>query len=326
MRFTFISVLALSVLVAACNPGEKRVTEGNDGRIPIRLDRSSEDMLVRYYFGAYLTPAANPVAAGLVQQVGGVWYLNRPSGVQGALPVLDSLFTAHRESEISWEILEGFLIDTWYDAREFPRSVEELSDVTGEFRQDSLWFRLDVTGSMSPFERHIHVPVSAVMEALESGAESNQMLYPVGTWFIADHIENGRVVETTAMVKRADSLWDYVAYNAAGALTSEIRKHDGTMIVPTQCLGCHTGNRGFEPERSFPAEATPGPGGPRRVHVGDLFRDPVVTAALAEHMKRADTILGLYATVFLSGIRSRAIQGEASPEQRALLDRYGLSP
>lgn len=322
MSFKRLFPLFLMLLVG-CSPDDVR-DDGN--RIRIHLDRSGEDALVRYYFGSYLNPTTDPVTAGLVEQVDGTWYLNSPLGVKGAAPALDSLFTSVGTGVLTWEVLSEFVANTWYEARSLPPSLPHLTEQVGSFREDSSWFRLTVTGSMSPYERRIHVPLEALMKALESGSASEDVLYPTGTWFIADHYDDGIVVETTAMVKRADSLWDYVAYDRAGQLANRIRKHDGDMQVPTQCLGCHNGNRAFEPERSFPAEAAPGPAGPRRIFVDDVYRDPVVTAALSEHMRRADTILGLYATVFLSGIRSHAVQGRASPEERALLDRYGLLP
>ncbi len=313
------------LLLAGCNPAAEEGGSGSN-RIPIRLDRSGEEALIRYYFGSYLDPESNPIEAGLVTKEEGTWYLNRPATVPQAMMSMDSLFLSIGTGALTWDILSAFVNDTWYDARGLPASTDALVELVGPFRDHPSWFRLDVSGSMSPWERRIHVPLDALMQALESGTEPAGVLYPVGTWFIADHYDQDRLVETTAMVKRADSLWDYVGYDEQGQLVDRIRKHDGTMQVPTQCLGCHNGNRAFEPERSFPAEASAGPAGERRIYVGADFRDPVVASVLSEHMKRADTILGLYATVFLSGIRSRAIRSEASPEERALLEKYGVSP
>ncbi|MEQ9103685.1 MAG: hypothetical protein RIE53_03210 [Rhodothermales bacterium] len=313
------------VLLAGCNPAAEDDGSGSS-RIPIRLDRSGEDALIHYYFGSYLDPVSNPVAAGLVTNEDGAWYLNRPASVPQAMASMDSLYLSVGTGALTWDILSTFVRQTWYEARGLPRTTADLMESVGSFRDDPAWFRLDVSGSMSPWERRIHVPMDALLHALESGAEPEGLRYPVGTWFIADHYDQDRLVETTAMVKRADSLWDYAGYDASGRLVDRIRKHDGTMDVPTQCLGCHNGNRAFEPERSFPAEASPGPAGERRIYVGADFRDPVVASILSEHMKRADTILGVYATVFLSGIRSRAIRGEASPEERVLLEKYGVSP
>lgn len=324
MSYNAPMLAMLLVLTGCMSEGDPSGSES--ARLPIRLDRSGEEALIRYYFGAYLDPVTDPLSAGLVTKQSGEWYLNRPATVDGAEPVLDSLFQATGSGHLSWDALSDFVAETWYDVRGFPVTTRELMDSVGSFRDNPSWFRLDVSGSMSPFERHIHVPMDALLRAVEAGTTPEGLRYPVGTWFIADHYDEDRLVETTAMVKRADSLWDYVGYDASGRLTPLIRKHEGSMQVPTQCLGCHNGNRAFEPERSFPSDASPGPAGERRVHVGEDFRDPVVASTLEEHMKRADTILGLYATVFLSGIRSRAIRGEADPDERALLERYGLLP
>ncbi len=52
-----------------------------------------------------------------------------------------------------------------------------------------------------------------------------------------EHRDQGEIVETTVMQKRADGL-GFWAYDASGQLLDRIRKEPRDMLIPTRCTGC----------------------------------------------------------------------------------------
>jgi hypothetical protein len=142
---------------------------------------------------------------------------------------------------------------------------------------------------------------------------------------VGEHYEGEALVETTVMRKRADGYWDYFAYDASGGLASQTTTPPRALDVPTQCVGCHFGEKLFEPERSFPAEAPPGPHGPRGIYVDDALRDAEVVAFFDEHSKRSDHVLGLYGTLFIAQLRAQEAAGSLPAADAALLDDLGLA-
>lgn len=163
----------------------------------------------------------------------------------------------------------------------------------------------EVSGSMTRFRRRMHIARNAVREALERRLVDGQpMTYSPGTVVIGEHLDEGQIPETTAMIRRDDGFWTFVAYDADGNLTRSIEGDPDPLHVPADCFGCHYGTRPYEPERSFPAEARPGPYGPRAVHVGPELRRADVTTLLNEHARRDDGLLGLYGTLYLSALKS----------------------
>jgi hypothetical protein len=89
--------------------------------------------------------------------------------------------------------------------------------------------------------------------------------------------------------------------------------------VPTKCVGCHFGTRLFEPEKSFPVAARPGPDGPRGITVQNALPTPSMVGQLDEHRKRSDQILGLYGTLLLNRLTIMGASSELSEDQAAVL-------
>jgi hypothetical protein len=141
---------------------------------------------------------------------------------------------------------------------------------------------------------------------------------------VGEHLEDGAVVETTAMIRRADGWWDFAAYDAGGEPIGEIHGDRGGLAVPTRCFGCHYGDRAFEPEASFPAPAADGPHGPRFVDVPVAWVDPAVVSRLDEHRRRSDGLLGLYATVLVGRWRAEAEAGRLQAEKMRLVEALGF--
>ena len=298
------AALVAALIVAGCAAPE-------DGDRPsglqIDLDRKGERVLLEFYLGGYVPGrASDPFATGLVVESGGDYFIPDSvlaSEVGANLAPLETV--AGEERIVGWDGFERFILDTWPDVRGAPETVQTARQRYGDWSDETSWFTMEVTGSMSPYRRRIAVPRSALRHALDGmGTLDDPVIYPIGTVFVGEHVVDARVVETTFMVKREDGLWDYFAYGADGRWTETIENEPNDLNVPTQCVGCHFGSRQFEPERSFPAEARPGPSGPRLVHVEPGLRTTGIAERIQEHLRRSDTILGLYATLYLSRLRA----------------------
>ena len=313
-------------LFAGCSPAADTSMESSGIRFD--LDKEDEERLLLFYLGSYVdSPVMDPVGTGLLEKREKTWYLLDPSQLQGVDSLVIELYSESiLTGTISWSSFESFISRTYYEAREAPHSVAEIRESVGDWADSEAWFSVELSGSMTSYRRKIFVPKSNLQAAVQRlQSASDEILYDVGTLFIGEHYDQGLKVETTAMVKRSDGFWDYFAYDGSGNLTSELYKEPDNMIVPIQCTGCHFGDRLFEPERSFPALARPGPNGAREVYVEESWKNPNIVSELREHGRRSDTILGLYATLYLSNLKARGFEHDLSPEEDAVLLRLGFS-
>jgi hypothetical protein len=320
----WIALIVLAGWVMSCGG----TGEGSNPDVPaegVRIESESPraDQLLAFYFGSYLGPdGRDPVEAGLLEKREKSWFLRNPQSVSEAHPALSGLYDQFLAS--GWlpaDSLEAFVEDTYYAARSFPLTLDLLMERAGPWSEPA-WFAVEVEGSMVALPRRTWVRRDAIQAALDGmESPSDPIRYPEGTLFVGEHLDQGRVVETSVMQKRADGFWDYWAYDTTGRLVDRVRKEPRDLIVPTRCTGCHYGDRAFEPERSFPAEARPGPAGPRTIHVPSSWRNPEIVTLLDEHMRRSDTVLGLYATLYLA--EAAAGQGDAAAE--AVLSRFGIT-
>jgi len=286
---------------------------GGPNRIEVQLERSNPEPLLRYYFGVYAAPeTADPFEAGLLVNEGDRYWLNTQDS-----PHAEALTAAAgADGVLTWDELKTFVGATYYDARRLPPTLDALYATLPA--DSSAWFAVDVKGVMTVAQRRIQVPEASLRYALENyQANNQQLLYPIGTAFVATHTLDGEVVETTLMQKRADGLWDFATYDANGLLAPSTTTEPKALSTPTQCVGCHVGNRAFEPEKSFPEPARDGPHGPRGIFVPDAWRDPALVAYFDEHRKRSDTVLGIYNTLFVAKLR-------ASGQDADLLAAVGL--
>jgi len=235
-----------------------------------------------------------------------------------------SLINAASDGVLTWEELSPFFQKTYYARRNAPVSLALLKSESDFPAGDSL-FVLSVTGVMTTTTRNVAIARSSIRNALMSyRASGDRLLYPKGTVIIASHSLDDTDLEFTAMRKREDDFWDYFVYDADGLLTDSTQTDPKHLNAPTQCVGCHLGTRLFEPERSFPAAARPGPDGPRGVHVDPVLRIGSAVRYLDEHRKRSDGILGLYGTIFVSELLVSRREGTLSDVDAALLDTLGL--
>ncbi len=291
-------------------------------RVPVDLDKSNEERLLRYYLGGYVSAeGGDPVEAGLMMVDGGL-ALN-PQHLDPAFRT--ALTDADGNGTIGWEEFVEFVEATYADARLFPHTLAELKSTVQWSDDDSVWFTLDVDGVVTVARRRIYVPLEAIRTALAGYSDAGErIVYAPGTVIVAEHLDDERVLETTVKRRRSDGFWDFAIYDASGRRALRTSTGPRELRAPVQCVGCHLGRRAFDPEKSFPAEAPDGPYGPRALYVSDDLRNAEVTAYFDEHAKRSDGLLGLYATLYTARLVADREEGILSEENRTLLESFGL--
>lgn len=323
-RFFLVAGLTVGLLngMACGGTGDSPPNEHDSG-VRIVLEGADDRRLLSFYIGGMVSDEGqDPFEAGFVEERSGRFYLILER-ISARLPELgSSLVSAAEDGAIDWAELEPIIQAHYYDYRPIPRSIADLRTLKGDWRASGEWFSFEVNGVMSSSIRRIHVPKDALISALSSYRESgDRIMYNAGTTFISEHVEGDRVLEVSALTKRNDGYWDFYAYDESGEQTTRIRRDPTDLTVPTRCVGCHFGNRLFEPERSFPAESRPGPNGPRKMYVSEELKNADVVRMLDEHRKRSDTILGLYGTLFISQLKATS---DLSSDLKDLLDRAGF--
>ena len=319
--FLFI-VVAFGIMQPLTGCGSGPIDIATAGRVPVDLDKSNEERLLRYYLGGYVSPeGGDPIEAGLMIVDGGL-ALNP----QQLDPVFRAALTdADGDGTIGWDEFVEFVEATYADARLFPPTLAELRSDVQWSNDDSVWFTVDVDGVVTEARRRIYVPLETIRTALDGYSNAGeQIVYAPGTVIIAEHLDDERVLETTIKRRRNDGFWDFAIYNANGRRASHTSTGPRELRAPVQCVGCHLGRRAFDPEKSFPAEAPDGPYGPRALYVSDELRNAEVTAYFDEHAKRSDGVLGLYATLYTAQLVADRRAGSLSEEDRTLLESLGF--
>ncbi len=319
-RGPFISLLALFFLAILVLSGCAAEPDG------LRLDtgKRNPERMLRYYFGSYLSPdGGDAVESGLLAGEGRDFTLDPDALPERWRSALDAA-NANGDGTLDWDELSAFFEATYAAARDLPPTLDAFRTAQ-PYTADSAWFTVEIDGVMTQARRHIFVPIAAIRSALTSyRANGDALIYPVGTALIGEHWLDGARAETTVMQKRPDGFWDFWVYDADGNLAKATSTPPRALRSPVQCVGCHFGNKLFEPEKSFPAEAPPGPYGPRAIHVGPEMQNAEVVAFFDEHAKRSDTALGVYNTLFVSKLLTDRAAGRLAPADAALLDTLGL--
>ena len=313
-----ISALCLALAACAGGPVDPATAEA----VPLRLDRDDPGRLLGSVLGAYAGPdGGDPFDAGIVSRDGAEITLHPqklPADARAALR------DANGDGAIDWDELAPMLEATYTAARGLPATLDALRQQADFSAGEPEWFVVEVDGVMTAARRRISVPTAALRRAMGAFAESGEIAYPAGTWIVGEHLVDGAVVETTAKRRRADGFWDFAVYGPDGALAPATQTEPRPLRVPTQCTGCHLGRKLFEPEKSFPAEASDGPFGPRAIHVPHDWRSASATALFEEHARRPDGVLGLYATLYAGRLLEARQSGTLSPDDAALLEALGL--
>ena len=305
-------LVALGVVCVGCAPP----SDDSDMAI-LRFESRQPERMAAFFLGAYGTPLE--VASALSSE--GPLAL-RLDSLSLFAPKLASAARLRVENGVLTR--EGFasaIAETYRASADVPATRDQLWDLVGERPESGSidWLTYEVSGSMTRFRRRIHLRRKAVQEALGQFARGGELSYSNGTVVVGEHLDGGVVRETTAMIRREDGYWSFVAFDESGAPMDSIDGTPDRLGVPGDCFGCHYGTRQFEPERSFPGQARPGPAGPRSVHVPDSFRDAAVVQVLQEHARRSDGLLGLPATLYVAGLK----RGEpADSLDRAILEAF----
>ncbi|MGB3543896.1 hypothetical protein [Rubrivirga sp.] len=314
----FFLFAALVAAGCATGPADPATSDS----IPLDLDRDRPERLLGSVLGAYVGPdGGDPFEAGLVSGDGSDLALH-PQKLDD--DVRAALEDVNGDGTIDWDELAVMLEATYYGARTLPQTVEELQSAADYRAGEPEWFSVEVDGVMSAARRRISVPLASLRSAIEGFPERDELIYPAGTWIVGEHIEDDEVVETTAKYRRSDGYWDFVVYGPDGALAPSTQTEPRALRVPTQCTGCHLGQRLFDPEKSFPADASDGPFGPRAIYVPDSWKSAQATDLFREHASRDDGVLGLYATLYAGRLMAQRAAGDLDDDDARLLDALGL--
>jgi hypothetical protein len=317
-------VAALAVGLAAPAAGtlpgcaEESVDVRAAQRVEVDLDRRNAERVVRYYLGGFAgADGGDPVARGLLTVDDGTLWLHPqalPAPARAAL-------RDDGDGVIDKDEFAAWAGATYRTARALPASLEELRGNARWAESDTAWFTVSIEGSsMTRARRRLFVRVDALRSAIRAFAAGDGLTYPAGTLMVGEHLVDGAVVETTVKRRRGDGFWDFMVFDAAGRLADRTATEPRALRAPAQCTGCHLGSRLFEPDRSFPAPARPGPRGPRSIDVPDAWRDAAVAATFREHAARTDHVLGPYATIYVGRLRAERAAGRllAPADERIL--------
>ncbi len=303
-----IRIVMLLVLSTGCNVNHQ---------VEILLSGENAENILQFYFGSYMQE--DPFNAGVLEKKRDRFFLDL-----SLLREFDSELSTALEARVSRNTLDPDSLQTvieatYYEARNLPGNLTEF---------ESRWpihapKTFEVHGAVTHYLRRIALSEKALQDAIFNYDQNNSKLYyEVGTVLKAEHISNDSVKETTAMIKRPDGFWDFATYDSAGTLTLKTRPHPRALATPTQCVGCHFGNKSFEPERSWPLDAPPVPEGIRKWYTGSA--DQEVADYFREHDRRSDFVLGLYATTYISDLRVQRSSSTLDSTSIRLLNELGL--
>lgn len=301
-------IVVLVLLMAACSSAEQ---------LEVTLEGESAQRLLRFYFGSYTSE--DPFEAGLLEKRGDRFYVDLSVLREYGPELARELKAKASGGVVSPDSLRTAVQMTYYHARNLP---EKLSEFNERWVTDNA-ITFEVHGPVTNYLRRITLSESALQSAIWNYYQNGEKIrYAVGTAVKAEHLRGTRVVETTAMVRRSNGFWDFVTYDSTGTLASHTLPNDRALATPTQCAGCHFGKKGFEPEQSWPLEPAKAPGDIRKWYTGP--RDIEVAEFFSEHLRRSDTLLGLYATTYVSNLRARRGAGTLDSSAIALLNHLGL--
>ncbi|MEM1041715.1 MAG: hypothetical protein AAGI91_03715 [Bacteroidota bacterium] len=297
---------------------------GGENGLLLDLDKRNPERLLRFYLGSYLGPdGGDAFEAGLLSGDGD--FRLHPERLDARWRAALDSANADGDAAIDWDEFIDFVDRTYAAARGLPPTLGAFRTSAPYAGGDPAWFTVEIDGVMTNARRHIFVPMASLRAALEGYRQNDdRLIYPVGTTLVGEHRVDGALAETTVKLRRADGFWDFFVYGADGRLAAATATEPRPLQSPTQCTGCHFGQKQFEPERSFPAAAPDGPFGPRGIRVGEAMRNASVVPFFNEHAKRSDSVLGIYGTLFVSGLLADRTAGRLAPEDAALLETLGL--
>lgn len=278
----------------------------------VRVDAELSEPALAFLFGSYAGPGGgDPFEAGLLRRAGAHVYADETR--------LPGTLDADADGRASRDEVRAWVQATYATARDLPPTLDAL-DPERAYRDG---FCTSGRGVMTQHARRVCVPHEALRYALRAFADDGRVRYPEGTLLVGEHWDvaggDSVLVETTVKQRRADGFWDFAVYDADGTRAAATVAAPRALAAPSQCVGCHLGQRAFEPEKSFPAAAPDGAHGPQSLDVPAEWRDADLVARFDEHRRRDDRVLGLYATFYAAHLRTLRSQGTIEPDDLRLL-------
>ncbi len=306
--YRLLFLLFLIVAATGCTSSE---TSG------VRVDSDVRGQALAFLFGSYTgAEVADPFESGLLTRDGSAVYVDADQ--------LPGTLDADGDGDATRDEIRAWVQATYAQARNLPPTMDAL-DPDRSYRDG---FCTEGRGVMTQHARRVCVPEPALRSALRAFADSGRVVYPVGTLLVGEHWDttggDSLLVETTVKLRRSDGFWDFMVYDASGNLADRTDAAPRALNAPTQCVGCHLGQRAFEPEASFPALAPDGAHGPQALYVPDAWRDSGLVALFDEHRRRDDHVLGLYVTFYAAHLRTLRATGTLDADGQQLLANLGL--
>jgi hypothetical protein len=314
------------VAIVGCNRAEYKDKLGGREYVLVDIDKKNVHTLLEYFFYPFLDTTAID-GKEFVIQLSDEKYKVRADDSLWGVPLSEFLSEqVGSDNTITWEEFKAFVEDAYYDRVGIPGSLNDLLNEDLSYRDNSReWFHVEIDGVMTSARRHIYVKNEAIRESIFSFRKNgNKIIYPTGTVILGEHWVDASLIEITAMAKRFDGYWDFFVFDAGGEIVKSTVTPPKRLEVPLQCVGCHTGSKLFEPEKSFPGYAKSGPHGKRAIYVDERLRNKAVTALFDEHRRRGDHVLGIYATLYVSSLLLNKTRDSLNTEDLEVLKIMGL--
>ena len=244
-RMIWHRVAIVVLVVAGC---------GRSPSVQVQIANADDHAVLEYYLG--LMAGGDPSELGLLTRQSNGYRIN-PARLGELRPGFDRLLEPYmRGSQLDWDSLLVFAASVYDQIQRLPDQLAELRD--SALSNEVLTY--DVHGPMTRYLRRIWVPRSALIAAVSQyNANGQRLVYPTGTAIMAHHFDDGALMESTVMYKRPEGYWEFGTYDQEGLRAAKTRPNPRALETPRQCVGCHLGQREFEPEKSFPRPATDGP-------------------------------------------------------------------
>lgn len=207
-----------------------------------------------------------------------------------------------------------------YGPRRAPRTLAEFKALHGVLVGPD-WASVDVRSILTKAKRRIWYDARKVLESTVTAMESGTPLsYPVETWFLTEQLEDdGSLVETHLIGKRADHEMDYLLYDAKGVL--DVHSAESNMKSPTTCFACHRNARRLTPFAEFPDAAPPLNGFQPAIEIQLDATQTAIVRAFVMTGPRPDDTHGTYGGIAALRLRKSIADGSAQPWARKLWPR-----
>lgn len=216
---------------------------------------------------------------------------------------------------LAWEAFVPVAEQRYFVQRYFEAGLEAMHGYLA-LLTDPAWIPVRLRSIISGGERRVWFHVRFVLDGVLPALERKQkIVYPPGTWFVAEHLDTaGQVIETHVTGKRPDWEWDYGLYDKDGNGAVESGGHryglHQNVRAPSSCYSCHEISARMSPFAEFPKPAEP---------AGDLQPEVLIDLSPADREivaklnveKGSDQVMGQYGGLAALKIRAWRQAGTA---------------